>query len=100
MAITADLAGLGKNASEKAFLSWLESSRTEGRTCPFCHNPAWWTGVFLPEDSQLWGAPLGKMRVIAYPGCNGCKQKFGEMYLNLIELYIARQLSEGVPVWG
>ena len=46
-----------------------------GRThppCLLCGAQSSMTGVFIPADSRLWGAPAGGDRTIFYTLCDDC----------------------------
>ena len=40
--------------------------------CLLCGNKSSMTGVFIPADSRLWGAPAGRDRMVLYALCDGC----------------------------
>ena len=44
------------------------------RPCILCGKPfANGSGVFVPTDSQSWGALAGKQRYLVYPMCSECQ---------------------------
>ena len=40
--------------------------------CLICGAPPTIIGIFLPENSESWGAPIGKTRLVRYCLCNKC----------------------------
>lgn len=42
--------------------------------CTACGQPAEYSGMFIPHNSQRFGAVSGKQRVIFYNCCEQCKQ--------------------------
>ena len=53
---------------------WLPSVLVDmaGKPCILCQNPSTVGGVFAPDNPQLYGAPVGKKRYLAYPLCARC----------------------------
>ncbi len=43
--------------------------------CLLCKAPSALLGVFLPGDSQLWGAPAGRERMVGYGLCSPCHDR-------------------------
>ena len=61
--------------------------------CILCHQaPADLAGVFLPTDSQAWGAEPGKHRVIANGLCDRCFRR--RDHLVAIEARLSLRLVE------
>ena len=44
-----------------------------GAPCILCAGVSDLAGVFTPSDSQSWGAPNGKYRLLVYSLCSDCK---------------------------
>src|SRR4029453_14304728 len=53
-------------------LRWLLAHREQFQDCILCKRKACGFGVFVPDDSQLYGAPAGKSRLIGYGLCKRC----------------------------
>ena len=43
--------------------------------CLLCGSRSTMTGVFIPGNPQLWGAPAGKQRQVIYPLCHDCADR-------------------------
>jgi hypothetical protein len=46
-----------------------------GDHCLLCGNHPAVIGIFVPDDSQRYGAPAGKSRFVRYCLCETCKSK-------------------------
>jgi hypothetical protein len=60
------------NAALEAVLDFMERTQPP---CLLCNAPSTVTGLFLPTDSQLWGAPIGRQRTVVYPLCSNCADR-------------------------
>ncbi len=56
-------------ASLEAILTHMERAHPP---CLLCGSKSSITGVFIPENSRLWGAPAGRDRTIIYTLCDDC----------------------------
>jgi hypothetical protein len=55
---------------EKLIEIAMEHGKTE-EPCVLCNTPTHRRCLFMPENSEEWGAPKGKQRFIVYPLCLG-----------------------------
>jgi hypothetical protein len=65
----------GKNKMEMETKRLLDPAiqHVMGKPCILCGKPfANGAGVFVPNNSQSWGAPAGKQRYLVYPLCGEC----------------------------
>jgi len=46
-----------------------------GDNCLLCGGKPLFIGIFVPQNSQLWGASIGKARFVRYCLCEKCKDK-------------------------
>ena len=56
-------------AALEAILTHMEQAHPP---CLLCGAQSSITGVFIPGNSRLWGAPAGKDRTIVYTLCDAC----------------------------
>jgi len=57
------------STSLEAVLTHMEQGHPP---CLLCGSESTITGVFIPGNSRLWGAPAGKDRTIVYTLCDDC----------------------------
>jgi hypothetical protein len=79
------------NAALEAILAHLETTHPP---CLLCGSPSSITGVFIPGNSRLWGAPEGRQRHIVYPLCGACYARPDQT--DATELRISQEL-DGAP---
>jgi hypothetical protein len=53
-----------------------------------CNSTRDFIGVFVPDNSQFYGAPVGKQRFMIYPVCAECGQA-----PDAIEAFMEKQLT-------
>lgn len=64
-----------------------------GDFCILCGGKPDVIGVFVPEDSESWGAPKGKTRIVSYCLCTKCAK--GGNVQERVEKIIRAELSGG-----
>ena len=64
-----------------------------GDFCILCGGKPGVIGVFVPEDSESWGAPKGKQRAVRYCLCERCAR--GENVQERVEKIIRAELDSG-----
>jgi len=56
-------------ASLEAILTHMERAHPP---CLLCGATSSMTGIFIPGNSSLWGAPAGRDRTVLYTLCDDC----------------------------
>jgi len=76
------------NAALEAILTHMERAHPP---CLLCGSESTVTGVFIPGNSRLWGAPAGRNRTIVYTLCGDCYARPDQA--DACELRISQELD-------